>query len=59
MLVLNDPAAVKISGDTAAAAPVANLSAFASSNDMVVKVCFMSGGLCGVWLLCCLRMRAF
>lgn len=37
MLVLNDPVA-KVSGDAASAAPVANLSAFASSNDIVVKV---------------------
>lgn len=37
MLVLNDPAA-QISSETAAA-PVASLSAFASTNDLVVKVC--------------------
>lgn len=37
MLVLNDPVA-KVSGDAASAAPVANLSAFASSNNLVVKV---------------------
>lgn len=37
MLVLNDPA-VQLSGDAATAAPVASLSAFASTNDLVVKV---------------------
>lgn len=39
MLVLNDPAAQLSSGDAGTtAAPKANLSAFASSNDIVVKV---------------------
>lgn len=41
MLVLNDPAAQlsSVDGKSAApAAPVTNLSAFASSNDIVVKV---------------------
>lgn len=49
MLVLNDPAA-QLNADGKAAAPtgpVTNLSAFASSNDIVVKVCFP----CGVVLL--------
>lgn len=42
MLVLNDPAAQlsSVEGKAGApAAPVTNLSAFASSNDIVVKVC--------------------
>lgn len=41
MLVLNDPAAqLNADGKGAApAGPVTNLSAFASSNDIVVKVC--------------------
>lgn len=41
MLVLNDPAA-QLNADgkaTAPTGPVTNLSAFASSNDIVVKVC--------------------
>lgn len=38
MLVLNDPAS-QLSSDSSAAAPVASLSAFASSNDVIVKVC--------------------
>lgn len=48
MLVLNDPAAQlsSVEGKAAAsAAPVTNLSAFASSNDIVVKVCCVC-----VWL---------
>lgn len=52
MLVLNDPAAQLSSVDGKAAAPsapVTNLSAFASSNDIVVKVrvCVC---VCLVWL---------
>lgn len=48
MLVLNDPAA-QLGADgkaTAPAGPVTNLSAFASSNDIVVKVCVCVCG-CG------------
>ena len=52
MLVLNDPAAQLSSVDAlnsngaATAAPMADLSAFASSNDVVVKVLLVAFWFC-------------